>query len=174
MFNDLTGKELVDLISADLDNIKIRGVSFESKSHKTEYAKIYFSYCGIIINFPFIEIVDDGIVSLELGSMTDDFQGDDELDVFVALKCVAIKAQEFIDSNPKVLSKFLNRYDVFKECSKHGYWFKKSENNKDYDKWHLYICAEIISKHSSLAALVTSVIDELLENQIDNFSFFKN
>ena len=119
MFNDLTGKELVDLISADLDNIKIRSVSFESKSHKTEYAKIYFSYCGIIIRFPYIEIVDSGDVSLDRGSMTDDFQGDDELDVFVALKCVAIKAQEFIDDNPNVLSKFLNRYDVFKECSKH-------------------------------------------------------
>ncbi|WP_262966412.1 hypothetical protein [Methylobacter psychrophilus] len=164
MFNDLTGEELVDLISADLDNIKIRSVTFESRSHKTEYARIYFSYCDIIIRFPFIEIVDSGDVSLDRGSMTDDFQGDDELDVFVALKCVAIKAQVFIDDNPKVLSKFLNRYDVFKKCSKYGYWFKKSEHNKDYDKWHLYVCAELISKHHSLAALVTTVVDELYGN----------
>jgi len=164
MFKEITGDQLVVLISADLEKITILDVNFESRSHKTEYARIYFSYCETIIPFPYIEIVDDGIVSLELGSMTDDFQGDDELDVFVALKSVAIKAQEFIDDNPEVLNKFLNRYNVFKACSKHGYWLKKSENNKDYDKWHLYVCAELISKHHSLAALVTTVVDELYGN----------
>lgn len=173
MFNDVTGTQLVDLISSELSKIEIRGVTFESRSYKTEYARIYFSYSDIVIPSPSIEIIDDGLVSLDMGSMTDDYYEDDNLDIFIALKAVAIKAQDFICENPKVLHKFLNHYDVFNECSKYGYWIKKNENKRAYDKWHLYVCEELISKHNSLAALVTTVTDELLENRVEGCSFIK-
>ena len=173
MFNSISGEQLIDLISADLNNVTIRKVTFDSCSNKTEYVRIYFTYCNDTIKYPFVEIIDNGIISLDRGSMTDDFHCDDELDVFVALKAVAIKAQDFIDDNPHVLRKFYNRHDVLKECNKHGYWFIQNKDIRSFDKWHLYVCNILISHHYSLADLVNTITDQLFENQIDNVSFLK-
>ena len=77
MFKSIIQKQLTQLIKAELQNIDIRAVTYDSRSESMEYARIYFNHCGSVIRYPFIEIIDDCLISLGGGSMTYAFQGDD-------------------------------------------------------------------------------------------------
>ncbi len=127
-----------------------------------EYARIYFNHCGSVIRYPFIEIIDDCLISLGGGSMTYAFQGDDYLDEFVGFTAAALKAQDFIFKNPPSIEHFLNRYIIADQCYDQDYYLRLNPNKNAYDKWQTFnISGHLMDNYMSLAAVETAMRNSL-------------
>jgi hypothetical protein len=167
MFNSVSEQHLSQLIKDELQNIEIRSVDYDSRSHSMEYAQIYFIHHGNEIQHPYIEIIDDCFLSIGPGSMTYAFQSDDDLDLFVGFTAVTIKAQDFIFENPPSIKKFLNRFNIADQCYEQNYYLRLNPNKMALDKWQLFnVSEDLMDSYMSLAA-----VDTAMRNSLNDFYY---
>ncbi len=168
MFKLLSDRQLGALILRELNNIEINSVSFDSRSHDTEYAKIFYTYKGIKVDSPLVEIIDDKQLSICVGSMAYEFIGNNNVTAFIIFTAVVIEAQRFIYKNyaSSEIEGFLTLRDVSKKCEGQEYLLDKS--TAPYEPWELYTAhGEFIKSYASLAVVDTKIEHE--KNDIYEF-----
>jgi len=179
MFKSVSDKQLGALILRELTNIEINSVAFDSRSHDTEYAKIFYTYKGIKVDSPLVEIIDDKQLSICVGSMAYEFIGNDNITAFIIFTAVVIEAQGFIYKNyaGSEIEGFLTLKDVSKKCEDQEYLFDKS--TAPHEPWNLYTMhAEFVKSYASLAVVDTKIENEkndiyedIYEEDIDIYEY---
>lgn len=154
LFETVSNTELELRIRQELRYVQIVGIEYDSRSHNTEYSRIFFNYRGLSIDEPFIEIVDDNEFSLDdecaLGF---EFIGNKDDAGFVLFTAVVLRAQNLIDRRGLIVNGSLTNQYVSAKCDDMNYILDKTTSR---EPWDLYTKQGVLlDSYPSLAAVDT-------------------
>lgn len=162
LFEAVDNNQLKLLIKRELRNIRINSIMYDSRSHNTEYAQVYFKYKGVDIDEPFVEIIDNNEFAFdtENGSLSFDFVGNQDHIGFVIFTAIVLRAQHCIDRRGLIVPGSLTSQYVSAKCDDMNYILDKTTAR---EPWDLYTKqGQLIRGYPSLAAVNTLLELELI------------